>query len=651
MQKLLKKKNKIEENLEVMETKTEKSVEKEKDEEMDEPDEVSENEEQENEPAGELVEKGAENDEEGPPVKKGKIESKENKEEKEARPPTEEEIFRKKIVKLGEVIRRSNCQKPILEKTLDNLKDLLKGKYDKHVYNHAVSRVVEWMIKLSGPELTKSITLELRKDLNNMARQKYSRHVVLCLIGKADKETFDILHKELSQEIVKLLLLGTSSSVVAEIYNKSSKVQKRAMKQSFFGRSFKIFKTNEINTLKDVSKQGQTEKGSIFSEVYDNLIKVVEKNGIKSEVTVQVLQEFLESVEPNLKKHEPFLKVLQKNFVELEQYDVGAWLASYCIWNSSAKERKQIMKATKAKPDLAASAVGYEMLITIMDCIDDTTLINKIVLQPLLEDCVNLCSNKNGVKVVGFAVKPRSTQFLHPQQIKFLQQGDANQHSKKEIGLRQKEIKDFAVPLIAGKIKGNLSPWITNAQRFLFLKNLMDEVEYKEVVEVMTEFVSLLANPDHKEMVEHEGSKTEMPVIEVPFAQKLAMHMVKEEKGKYAKDSSYTPVFCALLVPEIKKTPEFWLDCKRGRLTFLCMMETEIPSVTGEVREFLKPHLNKIKGEGETCKIAKDLYTILAGTDSKVALANKIPESKVEVKTPESKPTRMSTRSSKRNKN
>lgn len=71
--------------------------------------------------------------------------------------------------------------------------------------------------------------------------------------------------------------LQPSSGVISDLYKKASNDQKQAMRQNFYGNSFKIFKTKEVNTLKEISQMTNTEKDSIFNEINDNLIKVIEK--------------------------------------------------------------------------------------------------------------------------------------------------------------------------------------------------------------------------------------------------------------------------------------------------------------------------------------------------------------------------------------
>lgn len=65
--------------------------------------------------------------------------------------------------------------------------------------------------------------------------------------------------------------------MISDLYKKASNDQKQAMRQNFYGNSFKIFKTKEVNTLKEISQMPNTEKDGIFNEINDNLIKVIAK--------------------------------------------------------------------------------------------------------------------------------------------------------------------------------------------------------------------------------------------------------------------------------------------------------------------------------------------------------------------------------------
>lgn len=114
----------------------------------------------------------------------------------------------------GDIIRAGKCSKDEVQQQLQELRNLLGGKYKKYVFNHVISRVIEWMIKLSDAAFTTKLVNDCKDQLAVMAKKKYATHVVRCLIEKADKPTFQILHAELSKEVIKMLTLGVRYQII-----------------------------------------------------------------------------------------------------------------------------------------------------------------------------------------------------------------------------------------------------------------------------------------------------------------------------------------------------------------------------------------------------------------------------------------------------
>lgn len=52
--------------------------------------------------------------------------------------------------------------------------------------------------------------------------------------------------------------------------------------------------------------------------------------------------------------------------------------------------------------------------------------------------------------------------------------------------------------------------------------------------EVLNLFAALLSDPEHKETNVFKGNESKLPMIELPFAQKLVMHLIKEEKNRFS---------------------------------------------------------------------------------------------------------------------
>ena len=52
--------------------------------------------------------------------------------------------------------------------------------------------------------------------------------------------------------------------------------------------------------------------------------------------------------------------------------------------------------------------------------------------------------------------------------------------------------------------------------------------------EVLNLFADKLSDPEHKEVNVFKGNESKLPLIELPFAQKLVMHLIKEEKSRFS---------------------------------------------------------------------------------------------------------------------
>lgn len=64
-------------------------------------------------------------------------------------------------------------------------------------------------------------------------------------------------------------------------------------------------------------------------------------------------------------------------------------------------------------------------------------------------------------------------------------------------------------------------------------------IAVKEVKDVLNLFATLLSDPEHKETNVFKGNESKLPLIELPFAQKLVMHLIKEEKSRFSSGNKY----------------------------------------------------------------------------------------------------------------
>ena len=95
---------------------------------------------------------------------------------------------------------------------------------------------------------------------------------------------------------------------------------------------------------------------------------------------------------------------------------------------------------------LALPQDGHTTLFALFDAVDDTVLMNKSIIAPLLKDVDEIGLDKFGAKVLLYLLAPREPKYFNQELRTFLASGDANPHSKKEASVRQAELR---APIVA----------------------------------------------------------------------------------------------------------------------------------------------------------------------------------------------------------
>ena len=112
----------------------------------------------------------------------------------------------------------------------------------------------------------------------------------------------------------------------------------------------------------------------------------------------------------------------------------------YALWYSDTKDRKAILKMFKEKIiETSQHETAYLIICAILDCVDDTKLINTTVLQPLIKDFDKVVKNNFGLRCIIHAIYPRYGLLFNVEVTNLLALGDDNENSKKPKDVRYKE--------------------------------------------------------------------------------------------------------------------------------------------------------------------------------------------------------------------
>lgn len=168
----------------------------------------------------------------------------------------------------------------------------------------------------------------------------------------------------------------------------------------------------------------------------------------------RVFLEFFQNCDQKQKSE--MIELLSEQLIHMVHTKDGANVAMQCVWNSSAKERKKIIKSMKSFVlKIAHEEHGHMVLLAILDSVDDTKLISKGILDELLRSIEQVVENDYGRKVVSYLIAPRDSKFFIKDYVKRLEKGDLSETSKKNPEKRRAELFDYSKAAILAYLKKN----------------------------------------------------------------------------------------------------------------------------------------------------------------------------------------------------
>ncbi|XP_014217035.1 protein penguin [Copidosoma floridanum] len=502
--------------------------------------------------------------------------------------------------KLGEKLRNRNLNKEAQEKLTKNFHDLVQNQYEKLIYTHDGARVIQWHLKYCNPDIQLAIVKELQPNLKAMLLAKYARNVIKTLLRVGSDSVKKLILEACYGNVVKLLNSVLPSGIIEKIYVEvASEAEKCLLRQEFYMDIYKNSKDPNIKCLTDVYKNAESMKSITFSTVKSNLIKILNKNLINSTLVHTVMYEFLTNCSKEDK--DEILALARPLVAELSQTKDGTLTANMSIWSATNKERKQIMKSLKEHvTKIATSEHGFLMILCLLDTIDDTVLLKKIILQEILNNLNEIVVSEFGRRVILYLVARRDTHYFHPALIESLKMGDGNETSKKPADLRQKEIFDNVIDHLLQSISSDVKMWLNNGPIqivTLAILNACSGDKPEAAFEAVTHFI---CDPESK------LQKDDKSVIAIEDA---GLHMILKKliqmDAKRCANNELT--FGEVLVQYwTDKAIKHWIKFNRGCFLLVLLIENEPEDVVSKVKSMLKKQqISESMGKGASILLKK----------------------------------------------
>jgi pumilio family protein 6 len=218
-------------------------------------------------------------------------------------------------------------------------------------------------------------------------------------------------------------------------------------------------------SLKDLLDKEPMKKQYILKYMKEAIDSVLEKasfNVGRTPILHRVILDYLQIADGSVYK--TIIEMLQDHLVHMLHTREGAKIAQLCILNGGPKDRKNIVKSFKGFVHaIAKEQYGHTVLLSCFECVDDTVMLNKIVMGELFKSQSDhsvdaLLRDQYGSRVILYLLCGRDKKYQPQFVLQELETMDATraQTTKKDDDIRRQQLLESVVEGLAEEIPKNL---------------------------------------------------------------------------------------------------------------------------------------------------------------------------------------------------
>jgi pumilio family protein 6 len=567
------------------------------------------------------------------------------KNERKAQNPSYEIISEAK--EIWETLRLKRNTKDERKQLMERLMKIIRGRVQEIIFKHDSSRIIQCAIKYGNQSQRSEIAKELKGKYVELSKSIYGRFIISRVLAYCTEERASVI-SEFYGKVLKLIKHKEASLIIEEAYSQyANAAQRTALIEEFYGPEFALFKSSENRNIEKLMEQ-PIKKESILKHLQHTLSSILGKGGwdITTHTIVhRALMEYFQYADEH--SIQSMIEFVKDHIVHILHTREGAYVARKAILYGTPKERKYIIKTFKSYvAKIACEQYGHTVLLTIFDCVDDTTLIQKSILSEITkkvkptttiigteEDAenvglINVITNRWGSRVALYLLSHREGKYFSPSDIKLLEEGDAirEKTSKKDPEIRRKELlkafspamieicTKYAEQLIRDRIsspvvfetircaegeKDKLIKAIANVTKSTIEEFKESHKEEKEEDEYFNAIKKLAAEKAEAKYVEIEN---EHPLVN-RISNQLIKNIIMLSNSENEETQKLGKTFINALYENIKENLTYWVKhCAKDAIhtsgtayALLALLENADDKVTKEIKSSLKSVISKLK--------------------------------------------------------
>ncbi|KAG0317763.1 pumilio domain member 6 [Dissophora globulifera] len=385
------------------------------------------------------------------PTKEANAQKKALREERRAHKPNSDIIMPAK--KLWEKIRTKELPKAERQAAMKEMMVLITGKVKDIIFKHDMSRIIQSCLKHGNEAQRNTIAGELVGNYVVLSKSMYGRFIVTKILHYCQKYRDGIM-KEFHGSVRQLIKHKEASSVVEDAFSSyANATQKAALIQEFYGPEYRLFKSENKKSLKEILEQDPSKKDKILKYLMETVTGCLEKGTIQFSIVHRALLEYFENADA--KGIQEMMEVMKEQAVEMLHTKEGAQVAMQCLLYATPKDRKAMLKTMKPFViKICKEEYGHMVMLRMFDVVDDTVLMSKAILAEIIKELEDIVKDKFGRRVILYLLVGRSPKYISPQSIELLAKGDAIRAStsKKDAAIRSAELLGHISPALISLI-------------------------------------------------------------------------------------------------------------------------------------------------------------------------------------------------------
>ncbi|XP_044121903.1 pumilio homolog 3 [Neovison vison] len=493
---------------------------------------------------------------------------------------------------IWEILRRKDCDKEKRVKLMSDLQKLIQGKIKTIAFAHDSTRVIQCYIQYGTEEQRKQAFEELRDDLVQLSKAKYSRNIVKKFLMYGSKPQIAAIISSFKGHVRKMLRHAEASAIVEYAYNDKAILEQRNMlAEELYGNTFQLYKSADHPTLDKVLEVQPEKLQLIMDEMKQILTPMAQKEAvIKHSLVHKVFLDFFTYAPPKLRSEA--IEAIREAVIYLAHTRDGARVAMHCLWHGTPKDRKVIVKTMKTYIEKVANGqYSHLVLLAAFDCIDDTKLVKQIIISEIISSLPNIVNDKYGRKVLLYLLSPRDPAHTVREIIEVLQKGDGNAHSKKDTAIRRRELLEAISPALLSYLQEHAQELVLDKSACVLVANILGAA-VGDLQPAMNAVASVAAAELHP-----GGEDGELHIAEHPAGHLVLKWLIEQDEKM--KESGRAGGFAKTLVERVGvKNLKAWASVNRGAIVLSSLLQSSDQEVVQKVKAGLKgliPTLEKNK--------------------------------------------------------